>query len=127
MEQSVTSDKDVVPEEPMTDSSVHSDATTLQTPIVDSPISSYAVNVPAPSNVAIATTSRSKRLTVLVKKTPYDRPITRTQPTTLSILTSKPAESMIVDSQVSKNDEHRLDFSSSTHAADEDAVNNILQ
>ncbi|KAG1021173.1 hypothetical protein G6F43_014289 [Rhizopus delemar] len=68
MEQSVTSDKDVVPEEPMTDSSVDLDATTLQAPIVDSPISSYAVNDPAPSNVAIATTSRSKRLTVLVKK-----------------------------------------------------------
>ncbi|EIE84390.1 hypothetical protein RO3G_09100 [Rhizopus delemar RA 99-880] len=93
MEQFVTTDKDIVPEEPMTDSSVDSDATTLQAPIVDSLISSYAVTVPALSNVAIAATSRSKRLTILV----------------------------------SKNDEHRLDLSSSTHAADEDAVNNILQ
>ncbi|KAG1049318.1 hypothetical protein G6F43_008351 [Rhizopus delemar] len=127
MKQFVTSDKDIVPEEPMTDSSVDSDITTLQTPVVDSLISSYAVNVPAPSNVAIATTSRPKRLTVLVKKILCDRPITRTRPTMLPILTSKPAESMIVDSQVSRNDEHRLDFSSSSHAADEDAVNDILQ
>ncbi|KAG1464511.1 hypothetical protein G6F46_002570 [Rhizopus delemar] len=68
MEQFVTTDKDIVPEEPMTDSSVDSDATTLQAPIVDSLISSYAVTVPALSNVAIAATSRSKRLTILVKK-----------------------------------------------------------
>ncbi|KAG1522711.1 hypothetical protein G6F52_005627 [Rhizopus delemar] len=57
-EQFITSDKDIVPEEPMVDSSVDSDITTLQAPVVGSPMSSYAVNVPAPSNVAIATTSR---------------------------------------------------------------------
>ncbi|KAG1580675.1 hypothetical protein G6F48_010297 [Rhizopus delemar] len=126
MEQSVTSDKNIVPEESMTDSFVDSDVTILQGPVVNSPISSYAIYVPVPSNIAIATTPRSKRLTVLVKKTPCNRPITRPHPTALPTLTSKPAESMIVDSQVSGNNEHRLDFSSS-HARDEDSVNNILQ
>ncbi|KAG1034027.1 hypothetical protein G6F43_013470 [Rhizopus delemar] len=80
-----------------------------------------------PAAITIATKPSPKRLRTLIKKSPYERPTTRSSSATPPVLTSTSSDDMKLDSTEIIDNDAATDPSSSYHPAGEDNSNYLLQ